>query len=35
LVLRFEISPAAVSVVRFFDNRPLVLCLNHTGDVPR
>jgi probable phosphoglycerate mutase len=34
LLLRFEISPASVSVVRFWQERPSVLCVNHTGEIP-
>jgi probable phosphoglycerate mutase len=35
LILRFDISPASVSVVQLFDDGPRVLCLNHTGELPR
>ncbi len=34
LLLRFEISPASVSVVEQHEWGPRVLCLNETGDVP-
>lgn len=33
LMLRIEISPASVSVVRITDTKPEVLCLNDTGDL--
>jgi probable phosphoglycerate mutase len=34
LLLRFEISPGSVSIVRYFEDQPRVLCLNHTGELP-
>ena len=32
-LLRFEISPGAVSIVRYFEDQPSVLCINHTGEL--
>ena len=34
LVLRFEISPASVSIVEDAEWGPRVMCLNDTGEVP-
>lgn len=34
LLSRFEIGLASITVVRFFDNLPLVLSMNYTGEVP-
>jgi probable phosphoglycerate mutase len=34
LILRFEISPASVSVVELSDWAPRILCINETGDIP-
>jgi probable phosphoglycerate mutase len=34
LMLRLEISPASVSVVRMGEWAPQVICLNETGEVP-
>jgi probable phosphoglycerate mutase len=34
LVLRFEISPASVSVVQLHDWGARVLCVNETGEIP-
>jgi probable phosphoglycerate mutase len=33
LVLRFDISPASVSTVRFFGDSPSILCLNRTEEI--
>ncbi len=33
-VLRFEISPASVSVVQLHEWGARVLCINHTGELP-
>jgi broad specificity phosphatase PhoE len=33
-MLRFEISPASVTVVQICDSGPRILCMNHTGDIP-
>lgn len=35
LMLRIEISPASVSVVSIGDFGPRILCVNHTGELPR
>jgi broad specificity phosphatase PhoE len=35
LMLRIEISPASVSVVEVNDYGPRILCVNHTGELPR
>ncbi len=32
-MLRFEISPASVSVAQIRDDGARVLCVNHTGDI--
>ncbi len=32
-ILRFEISPASLSIVRFLENCPRVLCLNRTQEI--
>lgn len=34
LMLRFEISPASVSVVESGEWAPRILCVNETGDIP-
>lgn len=34
LMLRFEISPASVSVVESGEWGPRILCVNETGDIP-
>jgi probable phosphoglycerate mutase len=34
LMLRFEISPASVSVVELGDWSPRILCVNETGEIP-
>jgi ribonuclease H / adenosylcobalamin/alpha-ribazole phosphatase len=34
LLLRFEISPASVSVVESREGQPRILCINQTGDIP-
>jgi broad specificity phosphatase PhoE len=34
LLLRFEISPASVSILEIGPWAPRVLCLNHTGEAP-
>jgi probable phosphoglycerate mutase len=34
LLVRFEIAPASVSVLKSAEWGPLVLCLNETGEVP-
>ena len=34
LVSRFEIGLASITVVRFFENLPSVLCMNYTGELP-
>jgi broad specificity phosphatase PhoE len=34
LLLRFEISPASVSVVQAWDSGTSVICLNETGEIP-
>jgi probable phosphoglycerate mutase len=33
LIERFEISLASVTAIRFIDNRPVLLCLNDTGEL--
>jgi len=33
LLLRFSISPASITAVRFFEDVPTILCLNHTDVV--
>jgi probable phosphoglycerate mutase len=35
LMLRIEISPASISIVSIGDFGPNILCLNHTGELPR
>jgi broad specificity phosphatase PhoE len=32
-ILRFEISPASLSIVRFFEDCPSVLCVNRTSEI--
>jgi probable phosphoglycerate mutase len=34
LMLRFQIDPASVSVVRFFESAPQILCVNCTSELP-
>ena len=34
LIARFEIGLASITVVRFFDTAPSVLCMNYTGELP-
>jgi probable phosphoglycerate mutase len=34
LLLRFEINPGSVSMVRYFEDQLRVLCINHTGELP-
>jgi ribonuclease H / adenosylcobalamin/alpha-ribazole phosphatase len=34
LILRFDISPASISIVRFFGDSPSLLCLNRTQEIP-
>lgn len=34
LLLRFEINPGSVSIVRYFEDQLRVLCINHTGELP-
>lgn len=34
LLLRFEMNPGSVSIVRYFDDQPRVLCINHIGELP-
>jgi broad specificity phosphatase PhoE len=33
-MLRFELSVGSVSIVRYFEEQPRVLCLNHASDLP-
>jgi probable phosphoglycerate mutase len=33
-LLRFEINPGSVSILRYFDDQPRILCMNHTGELP-
>ncbi|MBV8550529.1 MAG: histidine phosphatase family protein [Acidobacteriaceae bacterium] len=34
LLLRFDISPASVTVVRFVEDWPSIRCLNYTREIP-
>jgi broad specificity phosphatase PhoE len=34
LLLRFEINPCSVSIVRYFDDEPRVLCINQMSELP-
>lgn len=33
-LLRFEMNPGSVSILRYFDDQPRILCMNHTGELP-
>jgi|SRR4051794_10953983 broad specificity phosphatase PhoE len=34
LLLRFEMNPGSVSLLRYFEDQPVVLCMNHMGELP-
>jgi broad specificity phosphatase PhoE len=34
LLLRFEMDPGSVSILRYFGDQPRVLCINHRGELP-
>jgi probable phosphoglycerate mutase len=33
-LLRFELNPGSVSILRYFGDQPRILCINRTGELP-